>query len=200
MNFAALLARVQNLVLKPKEEWAKIKGEQTTVSQLFTSYAIFLAVIPLVAQFLGFLFSGYLRYFFGRALIYIILEYVISLAMVYGLALIINALAPSFGSKSDMTMAMKLAVYSWTPVWVAGIVFLIPAFGIVYLYYLICLLALYLFYMGLDCPLLETPKDKVVPYMAVVGVTSLILIIVARLILRSVMIPSVSSSLNRLIY
>ena len=52
MNIAA---RVQGILLKPKDEWVKIKDEPTTIQQLFTSYAVILAAIPIVAQFLGFL-------------------------------------------------------------------------------------------------------------------------------------------------
>ena len=48
-----LVARVQAILLKPKEEWVKIKDEPTTVQQLFIPYAVILAAIPAVAQFLG---------------------------------------------------------------------------------------------------------------------------------------------------
>ncbi len=45
-----LVQRVQAIILKPKEEWVKIKSEQMTVNQLFMSYAVILAAIPAVAQ------------------------------------------------------------------------------------------------------------------------------------------------------
>ena len=48
-----LVARVQAILLKPKEEWVKIKDEPTTIQQLFVPYVVILAAIPAVAQFLG---------------------------------------------------------------------------------------------------------------------------------------------------
>ena len=53
-----LVARVKAIALKPKEEWVKIKAETTSVSELFTSYAMILAAIPAVAQFIGFALIG----------------------------------------------------------------------------------------------------------------------------------------------
>ena len=52
------VARVQGLILKPKEEWEKIKGEPATVADLFKSYLVPVAAIPAVAQFLGFWLIG----------------------------------------------------------------------------------------------------------------------------------------------
>ena len=38
----------------------------------------------------------------------------------------VDALAPSFRSERNLPAALKLAVYSFTPVWLAGIFILIP--------------------------------------------------------------------------
>src|SRR5437870_12481426 len=50
---AGLVARVQNILLKPKEEWAVIDKEAATVQGLFTGYAMLLAAIPAVASVIG---------------------------------------------------------------------------------------------------------------------------------------------------
>lgn len=49
-----LMARVQGICLKPKEEWIKIQGESTPVKTLFLQYVIPLAAIPAAAQFIGY--------------------------------------------------------------------------------------------------------------------------------------------------
>jgi hypothetical protein len=53
-----IVQRVQSIILKPKEEWVKIKAEPATVAGLFTSYAMILAAIPAVCQFLGNILVG----------------------------------------------------------------------------------------------------------------------------------------------
>ena len=50
-----------------------------------------------------------------------VVQYGLSLAMVYVLALVIEALAPNFGGERDKTKAFKVAAYSYTPGWVAGV-------------------------------------------------------------------------------
>ena len=42
------------------------------------------------------------------------------------LGVVINLLAPLFGGQKDFDSALKLAVYSYTPVWLAGIFLLLP--------------------------------------------------------------------------
>jgi MFS family permease len=183
-----LVARVQAIILKPKEEWVKIKAETTTVKDLFMSYALILAAIPAVAQFIGnaligrrLPFYGWYRWNIGTALIYAIFMYVAALATVYILGLIIDALAPNFASQKNQLSAMKLAVFSMTPGWVAGALYIVPFLGI--LAALGSLYGLYVLYLGFSTPLMETPKDKVVGYFVVSLVVAIVLTAVFGLIL-----------------
>jgi len=56
----------------------------------------------------------------GRAIVF----YILSLAAVFILALIINALAPTFSSRPDQIHSLKLAAYSLAPYYLAGIFYL----------------------------------------------------------------------------
>lgn len=166
-----IVRRAQAILLKPKEEWARIKAEPATPAGLFTSYAMVLAAVPAVFQFLGNILVGrrlpvvgLYRWPFGRALGAAVVAYVLSLATVYLFALIIRGLAPSFGSARNMTGALKLAVFSMTPAWVAGVLYVVPALWA--LGTLASLYGLYLLYLGFHAPMLETPKDKVGGYLA----------------------------------
>jgi hypothetical protein len=186
-----LVQRAQGILLKPKEEWAKIKGETTSVSELFTSYAMILAAIPAAAQFIGYVivgqripFLGLYRWGVGRAFGNAVLSYVFSLATVYIFAFIINALAPNFSSAQNMTSAMKLAVYSMTPAWVAGVLHIIPFLSVLAL--LAGLYGLYLLYLGFETPVMETPKDKVLGYMIMSIIAVIVLYMVFGLILGGI--------------
>ena len=182
-----LVARVQAILLKPKEEWVKIKDEPTTIQQLFVPYAVILAAIPAVAQFLGTaLFLGFRipgggGSWITRSFLYAIFSYIMSLVVVYALGFIINALAPNFSSTQSLPQAMKLAVYSMTPAWIMGIFNLIPALGALSI--LGSLYGLYLLYLGFATPLMGTPKEKITGYFVVSLVVAIVLMFVVGIIL-----------------
>ena len=186
-----LVQKVQSILFKPKEEWVRIKGESATVADLFMSYALVLAAIPAVSQFLGNVligrrlpFVGYYKWSVGRALSSAVFTYLFSLAAVYLFALIINALAPNFASPQNMVSALKLAVYSMTPGWVAGIFNLVPALEI--LGALAGLYGLYILYLGFETPMMDTPKEKIMPYLGVSILVAIGLYVIIGLILGAI--------------
>lgn len=170
-----IVRRAQAILLKPKEEWPRIKAEPSTPAGLFTSYAMVLAAVPAFFQFLGRVLIERLpvigHWPVGTALGNAAVTYVLSLATVYLFALIVNELARSFGSAKNMTGALKLAVYSMTPGWVAGVLYIIP--GLWILGVLASFYGIYILYLGFDTPMMETPKDKVGSYF----VTSVLVVI-----------------------
>lgn len=161
-----IVRRAQAILFKPKEEWPLIKSEPSTRAGLFTSYAMPLAAVPAVFQFLGRVLIERLpvigHWPVGTALGNAAVAYVLSLATVYLFALIVNELAPSFGSAKTMTGALKLAVYSMTPGWVAGVLYIVPGLWVLGIF--ASLYGLYILYLGFDTPMMETPKDKVGSY------------------------------------
>ena len=186
-----LIARAQGICLKPKDEWVKIKGESTPVMTLFMQYVIPLAAIPAIAQFIGFgligvrvPFFGNLRLPLGTAIFRALLTYVLSIVSVYVGGLIINALAPNFGSKPNLENAMKLIVYSMTPAWVAGVFYIIPSLGV--LAGLAGLYGLYILYLGFQTPMMETPKDKATTYFVVSLVVMVALWFIVGLVVGAV--------------
>jgi hypothetical protein len=173
-----LVERVKEIILKPNNEtWVKIKGEETTIKELYTSYACILALIPAIANFIGMSLIG--SSFMGisfrvpilTGLVQAILQYVLTLVGIYAVAFIIDALAPSFDSKKNIVAAMKVAVYASTPAWIAGVLGIIPMLGVLVI--IASLYGLYLFYVGLPI-LMETPKEKVLGYFIVVIVVAII--------------------------
>ncbi len=99
-------------------------------------YVARLALIPAVFGFVGACLvgvvvpgSGVVRAPIFDGLFGAILGYVMSCATVLVLGLFIEALAPIFGGRRNFDSAFKLAVYSYTPVWLAGIFLLAPGFA-----------------------------------------------------------------------
>lgn len=187
-----MIQRIKDILFKPKETWPQIKAEATGIGQVFTGYAMILAAFPAVFGLLGFTLvgqsfgpiTGFFRIPFTYALVWAVVWYVLILVALYVEGLVINALAPSFGSKPNPVNAYKLAVYSSTPMFVAGILNIVPALGI--LVFLISLYSFYLLYIGMPV-MMETPKEKHVGYYVVTLIVMLIIYFIVGGISSAVM-------------
>jgi hypothetical protein len=182
----AIVERIKGICLKPKEEWQVIAAESTTTSDLFKNYALPLAAIGAVAGFIGMSFVGMTIPMLGTirtplvsGLVGAIVRLVLSLVGVYVLALIIDALAPKFGGEKNAAQALKIAVYSSTPGWVAGALYLLPSLSV--LAALAGLYGLFLMYLGLP-RLMKCPQEKAVGYTLVVVACAIGIAIVTTLV------------------
>lgn len=181
---AALIERVKNILLKPAAEWARIEGEAATIGGLYRSYVLPVAAIPPVAALIGSLVFGQsafgvtYRPSIGAALSTAVVQYVLTLVGVFVFAALIDFLAPRFDGTANRIQAFKVAAYSATAAWVAGIFALVPSLGglgILGLY------SLYLLYLGLP-RLMKAPADKAMSYTVVVVVAGLAVAILIGMI------------------
>jgi len=179
-HLMSLMERAKNILLQPKTEWPVIEKEQATTGSLYTGYIIPLALITPVAQIIGWsvvglrmpIIGGSIRWPIGIAVRNGIVVYVLSLVGVFVLALIIDALAPTFGGQKNQIQALKTAAYSYTAAWVGGIFNLIPSLALLGL--LALLYCFYLLFLGLPV-LMKAPEDKAVGYTAVVIIVAIVL-------------------------
>ena len=174
----ALIERVQAILLKPKLTWPVIAAEGGDVASLYSRYIVILAAIPAIASFIGLAVLGVggfgvtMRLPIVAALGHMLVSYALTLVMVFVLALIVDALAPTFGGTKNRMAALKVVAYSMTAVWVAGILGVLPALGA--LAALVGLVwTVYLLYTGLPV-LMRTPADKAGAYTAVVIVCGIV--------------------------
>lgn len=184
-----LVGRVRDILTRPAAEWGVIDGESATVGSLFFPYALILAAIPAIALLLSVLLAagGYAGFLFGYFLQMAITFYIVCLGLVFVFGLAIDALAPTFGSSKNNVQAMKLAVYSATPLWVGGVL-LILLFGAPIIEWIWLLggfgYGAYLLYLGLP-RLMRVPADKAQGYAgAAIGI-AFVLLIIGRVILTS---------------
>lgn len=172
-----LVERIKNIITKPTDEWEVIKKEDYLITDLFTKYALKLAAIPAVAGLIGFTIFGMNYGFgsyrpgFGVNLKWAIITYIMSLIGVYILALIIDLLAPTFGTKKHLPTSIKVVIFSYTAAWVGGIFNLIPVLSIIGL--LASLYSLYLLYKGLQI-VKEVPQNKMVGYFVTIIIVSIV--------------------------
>ncbi|WP_337187251.1 Yip1 family protein [Phenylobacterium sp.] len=186
---AGLVARVKDILTKPSPTWDVIDGERPTVGQLYTGYIAPLAAIPAVCGAVGMAVLGAgamgitVKLSPASAVTQAVVSFVLSLVMVYVVALIIDGLAPTFGGQKDRLQALKVAAYASTASWVAGVFSLIPMLGIVGL--LGALYSLFLLSKGLP-RLMKTPEEKAVPYTVVVVVIAVVLGLVIGMVTGAV--------------
>jgi hypothetical protein len=186
----SILERVKRICLTPVTEWPIIAGESTPAASLVKGYVAPLAAIGAIAGFVGGSLIGYTVPFVGTyrvpftaGVASAILAIVLAIAGVLVLSLIINFLAPTFGGEKNQAQALKVAVYSYTPAWVAGVFSILPFLGVLAL--VGALYGLYLLYLGLP-RLMKCPENKAVGYTAVVVVCALVLSLLTGVIAATV--------------
>jgi hypothetical protein len=172
-----LIQRVKNILTTPKTEWPVIDSEPDSIGGIYKNYVMILAAIAPVCMLLGLLVFGvpYISFSMGYLLAQAVVSYAMALIGCYILALIIDALAPSFGGTKDKVKAFKVAAYSSTAAWVVGIFYLLPLLAILGI--IGGIYSLYLLYLGLPV-LMKTPADKSVVYTAAVIVAAIVIYVV----------------------
>jgi hypothetical protein len=165
-----LINRVKGILLTPHLDWPVIARENGEASALFIRYVAVLALIPALARFIGTSLIGWYAPILS-SLAGALIAYLSGFVAVYCLALIIDVLAPMFGAQKDFAAALKLAVYSYTPVWIAGIFLLVPGLSFLVI---LGLHGVYLLWTGLPI-LMRAPAEKALPYAAVVSGCALVI-------------------------
>ena len=175
------MARIRGILLEPRREWQVIDAESTTVAALYAGWIAPLAAIGAIASFIGLSLVGVTLPFGGgrvvipvtTALAGAIVHYVGALVGTYILAMVIDMLAPRFGGQSNRIQALKVAAYSSTAAWLAGIFGVIPVLGILGL---LGLYSLYLLYLGLPV-LMKSPPERSLPYTIVVVLVAIVVFV-----------------------
>jgi len=139
------------------------------MSDLFINYVAILAALPEVAHLIGQSFIGEARVPIASGLLRAVISYVVSIAMVYIIAGVINLLVPRFGGEKNFSNALKLSVYSHTPLWLAGVFLLIPGLNFLLI---LGVYGFYLLWVGLPM-LMRVPNDRAFSYAVVVTVCAL---------------------------
>ena len=176
-----LVARVKGILLTPKTEWNAIDTEPTSVGALYTGYVIPLAAIPALAGFIGWSVVGSSllgKWSTGYGIQWAVTQFASALISTFVLALIIDALAPTFGGEKSQIQALKVSAYSATAVWIAGIFMILPSLGMLGI---LGIYSLYLLYLGLPI-LMKAPAEKALAYTIVVIVCGIVIAVVFRTI------------------
>jgi hypothetical protein len=184
-----LITRAKNMLFTPKTEWLVVASETPNPSQIVIGYVLPLAIAGAVAAFIGYGIIGF--GFLGVriagvswGLFYALSLLINSVVSLYVTALVVDALAPSFGSEKNFGRSMQLVAYGSTPSLVAGLFQILPMLaGIVALAAVVY--CIYLWYIGLT-PVKKTPDEKRAGYLVVSILVLIAVYIVLGLILNRI--------------
>jgi hypothetical protein len=158
-----VVGRAKAMLTDPLHEWERIEREAGDPAFLLSRYVAVLALVPAVFGLIGTNFigvtvpgAGVVRTPGFDGLFGAIFGYVMTCATVLLLGLLIELLAPWFGGRRDFDSAFKLAVYSFTPVWLAGIFLVLP--GLRFLV-LTGLYGVYMLWLGMPT-LVKAPERR----------------------------------------
>src|SRR5262249_13109118 len=170
--------RIKNICLTPSTEWPVIANESTSIGTLITGYAAPLAAIGAIAGFIGTAMIGSLlvgRMGIVAALGLAIWTFIGAILSVSIVGFVINMLAPTFGGQQDSARAMRVAVYSFTPAWIAALFNILPFLGILGI--IGAFYGMYLLYLGLPV-VMKSPQDKAAGYTVVTIVAAIVVYVV----------------------
>lgn len=187
----SIVARVKGIILTPRIEWEIISTEKKPTASVFRRYLLPLSAISVVACLIGYGIVGSNQGMFGpvataelgyRHAAFNFINLIIS---PFISAYIISFLAPSFNAEKNFAKAFKLVVYSYTPMLVGSILYIIPALSPIVL--LAGIYGLYVQYIGL-IPMTKVTGDKTPVYFVVSLLTTAIVYFFISIILTPILV------------
>lgn len=185
-----LILKIKKVLMEPKTVWSEIQTENETVSSLLKSYILPLAAIPAIASLIGYWLIGINVPPWGRmasfewGLNQAISSYIAIVAGILLTSWVISWLAPKFGTTVTLDNAVKLVTYSYFPIFIGGIFYLIPSLAIIAS--LAGIYGLYILYQGFT-PITGVSDKKRTSYYVVSLITMIVLFFVLGLIIASIL-------------
>lgn len=177
------------MLAQPRRTWATVDQEPTTPAALYLGYIAPLAGCAALARLIGVAFVGFPdtgRLPLGHALAAAALYFAFELLAVDLIAYVIDWLGPVLGCPEcegvpRHIQALKIATYARTPLWIAGLLLVVPALSVVAIV-VGALYSIYLLWLGLP-ELMRAPKHRIPVYalltvVAAAGVYGLIRVLV----------------------
>lgn len=188
-----MMSHIFGIFLNPRKEWESIRDDGCTVGKCYLSYVFLLAAIPPVSGYFGTTMFGWeigargaVKLSPDSALIIALAYYLVMLVGVFTMGAMIRWMSMTYGAEQSLGRCTTLAAFVATPIFLVGIVELLP---ILWLNFVIGLPALaysvYLLYTGVPI-MMEVSEEKGFLFSSAVlavGLVSLVSMLVATAIL-----------------
>lgn len=159
------IEQVRSIIVSPEETWRKIKEEKASARQVLTGYAAPLVLVPVLSSSVRIILlrSHFITFsFIINLFLSGLVNYILYLTALLFAAWLISILARYFSSKTDIAAAVKVVVYSMTPIWLSAV---FQIFSRLNALSMLGLYSAYLLFTALPI-VLETPGEKVVGFAA----------------------------------
>ncbi|HEY7886131.1 MAG TPA: Yip1 family protein [Cellvibrionaceae bacterium] len=195
----AMFQHTLGIFINPDREWQRIRNEEQSFFKVYWTHVPLLALIPTVCAYFGVTYQGWsigtgavVKLTPDSALILCLFAFVAAMVSIYILGWYINWMSQSFGVKDDAAKRQyegtALAVYSATPVMLAGVVLLWPQLWLVAgVMIAAACYSTYLIYEGIPI-LMNIPKERGFIYassVVTVGLVLAVLVMVTTVIIWS---------------
>lgn len=187
MKMNDLISTAKEFILEPKLAWDKHKFDTTSAKDHLTKYVFPLALIPAIASFIGIALIGtvsygYRTHSFELGITQAVISLISTLFGVWLSGFIVHKLAPTFKTFVGLDSAVRLVGFAYTPVWVAGVLNIIPMLGV--LIFIAGIYGLYILYLGFG-PVTNVSEEKKVGYFIVSLITIVLVYAILGMVLGS---------------
>jgi len=143
-----ILNRMVNIFTRPREEWQKIRSEPTTYRNVLLLYVAPLAALPPLAVIANsFVFGNHLS---SNALAHLLITNLLWYCMYVLNVVVVGAVITAIVTADALwtqLQGFKVAAYSFTPLFIAGFIAVIPKMG--WVIYAAMLYSIYLISLGI---------------------------------------------------
>jgi Yip1-like protein len=187
-----IFERARRIIVSPSSEWNVIATERPDTGRIL-NYVMVLAGLAAVAAFIGYGLVGFHYGMFGHiatvewGLYYALRILIGAVAGVFLSAIVVDALAPTFGSEKNIGRSLQLIAYSYTPYWIGSLLAIFPPLAIIGA--LAGIYGFYLTYIGM-AKLKNTPADKHAGYFVVWIVILILVYAVIGVIMRGIIMSA----------
>jgi hypothetical protein len=190
---AGIVERVIGMLAQPRRTWATVDQEPTTATALYLHYIAPLAGLSALARLIGVAFIGFpviARPPFWQVAAWAAMYFGLELLAVDILSYVIDWMGPMLGCPEcegvpRHIQALKVAAYARTPLWIFGLLLLVPTLSL-FAITIGALYSVYLLWLGLP-ELMKAPKHRVPVYVLVTVVAAAGLYGLIRLILEAIL-------------
>lgn len=176
--------RCVEIIVRPKEEWKRIKEESLTVFQLFRDFLFPLIAVSVVSSMIGSYIKMTETVFDSHVLILEGLREFLSLMTSLILSIfIVNELIKTYGGEKNIDIAANLVTYSYVPILLVSILL-----GLSSSLFILGLFSLYLFYIFFQGTpvMLNLPDEKQSNFSILSAMTILMIYLMVSFIIYSV--------------
>jgi hypothetical protein len=188
-----MLSHLIGILFNPSEEWKKIRDVECTIGKCYCGYVFIMAAIAPISGYFGTTMFGWeigareaVKLSPDSALMIAIAYYLVMLVGVFSMGLMIHWMSKTYNVDQNLSRSIRLAAYTATPLFLVGIIELLPILWLNFVFGLPALaLSVRLLYTGLPI-MMEIDEDRGFLFSSAilaVGMVSLIVMMVAMAIL-----------------